>query len=114
MKGTIPLFYLYDRPSKRRLDLKVYDWEKQADTGKHEANGGHVADAAAATDIAKIVLRHLLTPDDLKHKQFFDATLKDGVWTVECREPKSRISFPILIQIRQKTGGVVKYEDPNA
>jgi len=25
------LFYLYDWPSKRRLDLKVYEWEKQAD-----------------------------------------------------------------------------------
>jgi hypothetical protein len=25
------LLYLYDWPSKRRLDLKVYEWEKQAD-----------------------------------------------------------------------------------
>ena len=88
--------------------------QNQTDTAKHEPNGGYVADAAAATDIAKIVLSHLLTPADLKHKEFFDATLKDGVWTVQCREPKARISFPILIQIRQKTGGVVKYEDPNA
>ena len=25
------LLYLYDWPSKRRLDLKVYEWEKQTD-----------------------------------------------------------------------------------
>jgi len=25
------LIYLYDLPAKRRLDLKVYEWEKQAD-----------------------------------------------------------------------------------
>jgi hypothetical protein len=25
------LLYLYDWPAKRRLDLKVYDWEKQPD-----------------------------------------------------------------------------------
>ena len=25
------LLYLYDWPAKRRLDLKVYEWEKQAD-----------------------------------------------------------------------------------
>ena len=25
------LIYLYDWPAKRRIDLKIYDWEKQAD-----------------------------------------------------------------------------------
>ena len=25
------LLYLYDWPAKRRLDLKIYEWEKQAD-----------------------------------------------------------------------------------
>ena len=27
------LFYLYDWPNKRRLDLKLFEWEKQADKG---------------------------------------------------------------------------------
>ena len=83
-------------------------------TARHEPNNGPVSDADAAQDIAKVVLSRMLTPEDLKHKEFFDATLKEGVWTVHCREPKTRISAPIVIQIRQKSGAIIKYEDPNA
>ena len=88
--------------------------EGRTGTAKHEPNSGPVADADAAKEVAKAVLSRLLTPEDLKHKEFFDATLKEGVWTVHCREPKFRVSEPIEIQIRQKSGAVIRYEDPDA
>jgi hypothetical protein len=86
----------------------------QPSTPKHEPNSGYVPDAAAATDIAKVVLSRLLSPSELAHKEIFDATLKEGIWTVQCLDPSLRISFPITIQIRQKTGAIIKYEDRNA
>jgi hypothetical protein len=85
----------------------------QTKTTKHEPNSGPIGDADAAKEIAKVVLSRLLTPEDVQHKEFFDATLKEGVWTVHCREPKDRESAPIMIQIRQKSGAIIKYEDPN-
>src|ERR1039457_6933435 len=83
--------------------------QSQPAAAKHEPNSGFVSDAISATDIAKVVLSRLLTPEDLAHKQLFDATLKDGVWTVQCTELKIRLSSPIVIKIRQKTGGIISY-----
>ena len=73
-------------------------------------NSGYVADAATAVQIGKVVLSHLLTPDDFEKKEFSDAKLKDGTWIVSYWEPKTRINFPIVIQIRQKTGTIIKYD----
>ena len=87
--------------------------EARTGAAKHEPNSGPVSDADAAQDIAKVVLSRMLTPEDLKHKKQFEATLKEGVWTVHCREPKDRKSASIVIQIRQQTGAIIMYEDPN-
>ena len=81
---------------------------------KHEPNRGFVSDDAAAKKIAKVVLSCLLTPEDFKRKEFSDAVLKDGVWTVRYWESKTRINFPVVIQIRQQSGSIIKYENPNA
>jgi hypothetical protein len=87
--------------------------KSQPGAPKHEPNSGYVPDAAAATDIAKVVLSRLLSPSELAHKEIFDATLKEGIWTVLCSEPKLRLSSPITVQIRQNTGAIIKYEDRN-
>jgi hypothetical protein len=88
--------------------------QSQPAASKHEPNSGFVSDDVAAKDIAKVVLSRLLTPDDFKRKEFSDAVLKDGVWTVRYWEPKTRINVPVVIQIRQRSGSIIKYEDPNA
>jgi hypothetical protein len=88
--------------------------QSQPAASKHEPNSGFVSDDVVAKDIAKVVLSRLLTPDDFKRKEFSDAVLKDGVWTVRYWEPKTRINFPVVIQIRQQSGSIIKYEDPNA
>jgi hypothetical protein len=88
--------------------------QSQSAAAKHEPNSGYVSDADAAKDIAKVVMSHLLTPDDFKRKEFSDAVLKDGIWTVRYWEPKTRINFAVVIQIRQQTGGIISYADPNA
>jgi hypothetical protein len=75
---------------------------------------GYVADAPAAVAIAKVVLAQMISADTLRYKTLFSATLKDGVWSVSCGELKTRISQPILIQIRQRSGEILRYEDPNA
>ena len=77
-------------------------------------NSGVVSDSAAALQIGKAVLSHLLTPEDFKRKEFSEAKLKDGIWIVSYWEPKTRINLPVAIHIRQKTGAIIKYEDPNA
>lgn len=76
-------------------------------------NSGPVDDAAAALQIGRAVLRHLLPPDDVQKKACSEAGLKDGIWTVTYWEPKVRINMPIVIRIRQKTGAIIAYEDPN-
>jgi len=85
----------------------------QTTVARHKPSGGHVSDAEAALKIGKAVLGYLLTPDDFRRKEFSEAKLKDGVWTVRYWEPKTRINFPVVIQIRQNTGGIIRYEDPN-
>jgi hypothetical protein len=87
--------------------------QNQPTLPKYDVSAG-VTDAEMAKDIAQIVLHRLLKAEDVKRKQFFEPTLKDGVWTVLIKEAKDRISSPIVIQIRQKTGAIIKYEDPNA
>jgi hypothetical protein len=87
--------------------------QNQSGAAKHEPNGGYVSDAGAAKEVAKVVLSRLLTPEDFRRKLYSDAVLKDGVWTVTYWEPKSRLNAVVLIQIRQKSGAVMKYEDPN-
>jgi len=77
-------------------------------------NSGYVVDAAAALQIGKVVLSHLLPQSDFEKKKFSDAKLINGIWIVRYWEPKTRINLPIVVQIRQKTGAIVKYEDPNA
>jgi len=77
-------------------------------------NSGPVDNEEAALQIGKLVLGHLLTPDDFRKKVFAECKVKNGIWTVTYWEPKTRINFPIVIQIRQKTGSIIKYEDPNA
>jgi len=88
--------------------------QSQSAASKHEPNSGLVSDDVAAKNIAKVVLSYLLTPNDLKLKKFSSAVLKDGVWTVKYWESKARINVPVVIQIRQQSGSVIKYEDPNA
>ena len=88
--------------------------QSQPAASKHETNSGFVSDNVSAKDIAKVVLSRLLTPDDFKRKEFSDAVLKDGVWTVRYWELKTRLNFPVVIQIRQQSGSIIKYEDPNA
>ena len=88
--------------------------QNQPMPAKHESNSGYVGTSDVAKDIAKVVLSRLLTPEDFQRKEFSDAVLKDGVWTVRYWEPKTRISFPVVIQIRQQSGAVIRYEDPNA
>lgn len=83
-------------------------------TANDGPNSGYVADAVGARAIAEFVLSRMLTARDLKHKTIFDVTLEGDVWTVNCREVKTRISVPIVIQIRQKTGAIIRYEDGNA
>ena len=76
-------------------------------------NSGFVGDEDTAKAIAKVVLSHMLTPEDLQEKQFSQAKLKDGVWTVQYWGPKTDINVPIVIQIRQRSGAITKYENPN-
>jgi hypothetical protein len=88
--------------------------QSHTERAKREPNGGYVSDASAAQDIAKTVLSHLLTPDWSKFTAASEATLTNGVWTVHCWGPKTRINFAITIQIRQKTGWIITYQNPNA
>jgi len=88
--------------------------QSQPAASKHEPNSGFVIDDVAAKDIAKVVLSRLLTPDDFKKKVTFSATLKDGVWTVKCDELYLRAHAIVVIEIRQQSGSIIKYEDPNA
>ena len=88
--------------------------QSQSAASKHEPNSGFVSDDVAATDIAKVVLSRLLTPDNFKQKVTFTATLKDGVWTVQCDEVYLHLHAIVVIQIRQQSGSIIKYEDPNA
>ena len=81
---------------------------------RHEPNSGYVGDAATALAIGKTVLSGLLTQDDLLRKEFSEAKLKDGVWTVSYWALKTTINLPVVIRIRQKTGAIIGYEDPNA
>ena len=83
-------------------------------TAEYLPNRGYVADAAAALQIGKAVLAYMLSPGDFKKKEFSKAELKDGIWIVSYWEVKARINLPVVIQVRQKTGAIVKYEDPNA
>lgn len=92
----------------------VWHAENQTPVETAKPNGGYVKDEYAAKQIGKTVMRLLLTPDDLKRKQFSDAVLKDGVWIVRYWEVKTRINFPVVIHIRQKSGAIIKFEDPNA
>ena len=82
----------------------------------HKPNAGFVSDAQTAQDIARFVLNQTLTPGDVR-KANSSATLKDGVWTVRCYGVPSRIraeAEDIVIQIRQKTGAIIRYDDPDA
>ena len=91
-------------------------WVCHAVEGKHEPNGGYVTDAAAATDIAKVVLDRMLRPGDVR-KANSKAELKNGVWTVRCYGVPSKVwsvTNSIMLQIRQKTGAVIQYNDPEA
>jgi hypothetical protein len=97
------------------LSLSIHGYTQSTESNsKHEPNSGYVADASTAKEIAKTVMSHLLKPDDLLRKRFSDAVLKDGIWTVKYSEPNIRINFPVVIQIRQQTGGIISYSDPNA
>ena len=82
----------------------------------HKPNAGFVSDAQTAQDIARFVLSQTLTPGDVR-KANSSATLKDGVWTVRCYGLPTRVwaeAESIVIQIRQKTGAIIRYEDPDA
>ena len=81
---------------------------------EHKPSNGYVGDAKAALAIGKYVLRQLLNPESFQRKVISDAKLKDGIWTVRYWAPKTDINFPIVILIRQQTGAIMTYEDPNA
>jgi hypothetical protein len=81
---------------------------------KHEPNGGFVADADAAKEVAKETMRRLLSPDDFRRKILSEAALTNGVWTVRYWEPKVRLNSPLVIKIRQRSGAIIMYGDPNA
>jgi hypothetical protein len=88
--------------------------QSQPAASKHEPNSGFVSDEVTAKDIAKVVLSRLLTPEVFSDKPFSDAGLTNGVWTVHCWGPKTDINVPLTIQIRQNTGAIIRYVDPNA
>jgi hypothetical protein len=85
----------------------------RANPTDHGPNCGFIADEKMATEVAKTVIRLLLSPEELRHKTSFNAVLKDGVWSVAINEPNLRMHGLIIIQIRQKTGAIIKYEDLN-
>jgi len=88
--------------------------KSQSGAARHAPSIGFVRDEFAAREIARIAMGHLVSADDFRRKKFSDAVLKDGVWTVRYWEAKLRVNLPLVIQIRQKTGAIIKYEDPNA
>ena len=94
----------------------VYNSQSQPVADNHEPNSGFVSDAAAAADIAKVIVISLSPHDKYRGKGTYDAVLKDGIWTVRHLSPQivSELQPPLIIQIRQKTGAIMKYEDPNA
>ena len=89
--------------------------QSQPAASEHKPNAGYVSDAQTAEDIGRFILSVTLTPDD-KHERtvMHNVTLKDGVWTVQFSGPKTGLAIPIVIQIRQTTGAIIKYEDPDA
>ncbi|MGA9776859.1 MAG: hypothetical protein ACLPRE_07730 [Limisphaerales bacterium] len=87
--------------------------QNQPPVATHKPNAGFVADAQAAQDIARFILSQTFTPKDDRTFSS-EAKLKDGVWTVSFCGPLIWPCLPIIIQIRQKTGAIIKYEDPAA
>jgi hypothetical protein len=83
-------------------------------TDKHEPNGGYVSDAGVAKDIAKAVMRPLLKAEVFNYMTISDAALTNGVWTVHYWGLKTDFYQQITIMIRQTTGAIIKYENPNA
>jgi hypothetical protein len=91
----------------------VCNAQNQPAAPTHKPNAGHVGDAQTAEDIGRFVLSQLLAPHDFSDRTVMhNAALKDGVWIVHFSGGKTRIAVPIVIQIRQKTGAIIKYEDP--
>ena len=78
-------------------------------------NSGFVSDANVARGIAKAVVISLLPQS--RGDGSYDAALKDGIWTVRflrLQLTQPELTPPVVIQIRQKTGAIIKYEDPRA
>jgi hypothetical protein len=76
-------------------------------------NCGFIADEKVATDVARMLLRWVMTPEELGHKTSYRATLENGIWTVTIGEPKLRMHEVITIKLRQQTGALMEYKDPN-
>jgi hypothetical protein len=90
--------------------------QSESQASKHKPNAGFVSDAQTAEDIARFVASQMLKPDDHRNR-ICTAKLKDGVWTVRCCDlpgGPQMAADEIVIQIRQKTGAIMKYEDPDA
>ena len=87
--------------------------KSQPTVNLRQPNSGSVDNAETALQIGKVVLRSLLTPDDFQKKIGSEAALKDGIWTVSYWEAKTRINSPVIIQIRQQSGAIISYRDPN-
>ena len=82
---------------------------------QYKPNSGYVTDSKAAEDIGRSILSVTLAPsDELERTIIHNATLKDGVWTVQFSGPKTMPALPILIRIRQSSGAIIRYEDPAA
>ncbi len=85
----------------------------QTTVTSRQPNSGPVDNAETALQIGKVILSSLLTPEDFQKKVTSKATLKDGIWTVSYSELLLRINSPVVIQIRQQTGAILSYRDPN-
>ena len=72
---------------------------------------GQVRDAESAEAIGRSVLVHLLSPERFKGITSTEAKLEDGIWTVTASWPRYELILSIVIQIRQKTGAIIEYED---
>lgn len=80
---------------------------------KNIPNSGYVSNKDTALQIGNTILNYLLNPDDFNKKEFSEAELENGIWTIRYWEAKNRINFPIIIKIRQKTGAIISYDNPN-
>lgn len=70
--------------------------------------GGYVPDAATAIKIAVAVWEPIYGRDHIAQKKPFHATLKEGIWTVECSLPKGGPGGVPEAEIAQRDGRILR------